>query len=101
MWSEIYRHPEEAPDRELTLQHAYEMAAGMKSAETQATVLKPATEVTSKLQKLHLNEKKHDGPKCCQCGKTGHSPDKCFYQNAKCHSCQQVGHLNWKCSHKK
>ena len=62
-------------ERELTLQRAYEIAAGMEAAETQATVLKPATEVTSKLQKLHLNEKKRDGPECFRCGKTGHSPD--------------------------
>ena len=32
-------------------------------------------------------------PPCYRCGKTGHSPDRCFFKTQKCRSCGKKGHI--------
>lgn len=88
-------------ERDLTLQRAYEIAAGMEAADKQSAELRQVAEVTSKVQKMKMYDRKQSiGTECFRCGKSGHAPDRCFYRNVKCHSCQQEGHLSRKCPQK-
>ena len=38
---------------------------------------------------------------CFRCGKTNHSPEKCFHRKAQCHGCQKFGHIVLKCPEKR
>ena len=34
---------------------------------------------------------------CFRCGKTNHSPEKCFHRKAQCPGCQKFDHIVVKC----
>ena len=40
-------------------------------------------------------------PECFRCGKTNHSPEKCFHRKAQCHGCQKFGLIVLKCPEKR
>ena len=40
-------------------------------------------------------------PECFTCGKTNHSPGKCFHCKAQYHGCQKFGHIVLKCPEKR
>lgn len=89
-------------ERDLTLDRAYQVAAAMEAAGREVNELQQAI---VKVQKMKLHDRKQQdrkqyGRECARCGKSGHSPDRCFYKNAKCHNCSQVGHLSRKCPSK-
>lgn len=37
---------------------------------------------------------------CFRCGRSNHSPDKCFFKDAECHTCKRRGHIKPKCPEK-
>ena len=49
MWIKLHCNPEEAAERETTLHHANEIAAGMKATDKQAAAIKPTIKLASKL----------------------------------------------------
>lgn len=76
---------------DLTLQKAYETAHGMEAAARRAGELQTSTRVTSGevqfVRKPRVNQSKTSDPACHRCGKSGHTPERCFYKRQKCRNC--------------
>ena len=86
-------------EEELTLKKAYEIAHGMETASRQASELQASTKsipVPVKDVQRVVQQKPHSGgtfPPCYRCGKTGHSPDRCYFKTQQCRSCGKRGHI--------
>ena len=86
--------------KDLTLETAYDIAlseetASRRASELQASV-KTSTSSEGDVRKVAPG-KPHNGKgtaqSCYRCGKSGHTPDHCFYKHQKCRVCQKKGHI--------
>ncbi len=85
-------------EKDLTWQRAFEMASGMEAAKKQADELNQMKQTGATVKNLKPS---NGNGSCFRCGKSGHTPDRCYYKNATCHNCQKVGHLSRKCKQDK
>ena len=91
----------------LTLKTAYDTAYGMEVAEKQAGELQVSVRPTATVQLVAKRRAagpsttKPSGSTCHRCGKTGHSPDYCFYRKEKCGVCGATGHISRVCKKRK
>ena len=82
-------------ESELTLQKAYETSHGMEAAALRAGELQATSRVTSgdvqfvrKPRSASRNQStKTTGPACTRCGKSGHTPDRCYFKKQRCRGC--------------
>ena len=97
----------------LTLEKAYGTAHGMEAAQRQASELQasgPQQTADRSVQFLGARSKTtvegspNSGSRktaehatCYRCGKSGHSPDSCFYKRQKCRACGKKGHIACVC----
>ena len=86
--------------KDRTLETAYDIAlseetASQRASELQASV-KTSTSSEGDVWKVAPG-KPHNGKgtaqSCYRCGKSGHTPDHCFYKHQKCRVCQKKGHI--------
>ncbi|XP_062575345.1 uncharacterized protein K02A2.6-like [Saccostrea cucullata] len=84
----------------LELKRAVDIAISMELAENEARKLKADAQDAHGHETVHKVSVVKSKP-CYRCGKTNHTPDKCFYKNSKCHTCQEMGHIHKMCSKKK
>ena len=99
-------------EEDLTLKKAYETAISMEAASRRANELRGSTRVTTvpdgatdtaqyvgRKPRKYLSKGSSAPPSsaCNRCGKTNHTPEKCFYRNQKCRSCGRRGHIAKMC----
>lgn len=104
-------------EENLTLDKAYSVAHGMEAAKLRASELQ-ASSVTEPVldqssvqytstrnrrrppvqtQATATSTRSTSSSSCGRCGKTGHSPDTCFYRSQQCRACGKTGHIARMC----
>ena len=92
-------------EENFTLKKAYEISHGMETANCQASELQvsaksattamPSAARDAIQQVVQPQQPKPNSagllPPCYRCGKTGHSPDRCFFKTQKCRCCGKKG----------
>ena len=78
-------------EKDLTHTRAMELAQGMEAAESNAKALKgtepailqlgPQTTAPTRMQ-------------CTRCGRKNHTPQDCYFKDAKCNVCGKTGHIS-------
>ena len=104
-------------EEDLTLARAYETAVSMEMAARQAGHLK-GQETSTADQVGMVRRQFRQGPprgqrppqashhaapgsnSCFRCGKSGHSPDKCYFKRQKCRQCGKYGHIQKMCKNR-
>ena len=84
----------------LDLKKAMDVAISMELAENEARKLKVDAQDVHGHESVHKVSVTKFKP-CYRCGKTNHTPDKCFYKNSQCHTCNEIGHIHKMCSKRK
>ena len=86
-------------EKNLTLKTAIEIAQGMEAATKQTTELRAVSgqSQSNEIQLVNRPAKR----KCYRCGRTGHSPEICYFRDQKCRYCGKVGHIAKVCNSQK
>ena len=93
----------------VTLKKVYDTALGMEVAQERANEL----QVSGRADGLPVNQVHPPKPpkppapprrlsdlSCERCGKSGHTPDKCYFKNQRCRACGRRGHIAKVCRSK-
>ena len=79
----------------VNLQRAYEIALSMEAASREASGIQATSKDTTVPAVGHLSQQRRG--LCYRCGKSGHSPDQCYYKKLTCRTCGKKGHIAVAC----
>ena len=89
-------------EEDLNLKKAFDLANGMEAANRKASELQASTKTGVAARDIqHVAPPKPESasafPPCYRYGKTGHSPDSCYFKLQKCRGCGKKGHIAKMC----
>ena len=85
-------------EKNLELTKAYELAISLEAASREASGMHNKSNEAAALQVKHVAHVEQQGKQSCyRCGKTGHSPDQCYYKKVICRACGKKGHMARAC----
>jgi hypothetical protein len=85
-------------EKNLDLTKVYEIAVSLEAASREASGMHNKSNEAAAVPVRHVaHVEQQSKPPCYRCGKTGHSPDQCYYKKLICRACGKKGHIARAC----